>query len=275
MIWNTISQFPIAWWINVLWWVNPSDILFNGINFLDCSQWVYIDETNWDDINQINLKTYNAPQTDWWGFLSNFIRGKTINMRLVIVADTLEWLNDKMWEIRKRLAVRNSILSYKVNGEFREAEVNLQNLTFNRDYKNDKVQGNVQATFRAMNFFHSSVADGYYENIQTNLSNFDIENEWEVWCDYSLHLIFAPWNSGIDNIKIHKDWYIMEINQVCNDWDVLVIDWIEKEIIYNNNPTIDYEWPFVPLNIWSNPMQLEINWTVNVDVTFVFNKNYL
>ena len=42
-------------------------IIFNWFNLLDCAE--ITTEGNYDDINSVQLDTYNAPRVDWGGTL--------------------------------------------------------------------------------------------------------------------------------------------------------------------------------------------------------------
>jgi len=269
--WTTVGKTSVAGWTKyttVIW-----GVIFNDFNLLDCVQ--VIAEWNYDDINWIQLDTYNAPRTDWGGVLWYYINGKTINFNIVIKEADEEALNTKIDALKKWLAVKNWLLQIEINWVRRVWEANLTSLTFNRDFTKKTIQNNVTATFATTNHLYAETGDAVSEVWYTgNNIAFDIDNLWTTTCFYKIAMIFGSGNAWVDTISLVKDWYTLDISQTITDSDILIIDWVNK-VVTLNTVAIDYDWPFTELALWSNPFEININWTTNVDITVLFNKNYL
>ena len=248
-------------------------IIFNWFNLLDCAE--FVAEGNYDDINAVQLDTYNAPRVDWGGVLGYYINWKQIEFKIIIKKDTEEELNSAIDLIKKELAVENGILELKINWEYRRWEANLTWLQFNRDFEKKTIQSNITASFNLTNHLYAEITDAYTESwITSNNLALDINNGGTARCFYKIAFIFGAGNAWVSTIKIEHDWYFLETTQAINDWDIIIIDWVNKEVLYNSN-AIDYNWVFTELQTWSNPIQIQIDWTPNVDITTLFNKNML
>lgn len=274
MIWQSIIAKTTIWKsFNKEKKSSNSWIIFNWYNLLDCSS--ITSEGNYDDINAVQLDTYNAPRTDWGWTLGYYINGKQIEFKMIIKQDTEEELNNAIDDLKKNLAVKNWILEIEINGLYRKWEAYLTALSFNRNFENKTIQSDVTVSFNMTNHFYSETTDSYTESwITGNDLALDINNEGTTSCFYKLAFIFSSWNSWVSNIKIEQDWYSLEINETISDWDILLVDWVDKEVTINTN-MIDYDWVFTELQTGSNPILISINGSPNVDITVLFNKNYL
>lgn len=247
--------------------------IFNGLDLSDCWE-LSVDTSNYDDINAIDLDTYNAPRTDWGWVLGYFVRWKTLNVKMVVMKDTAEELNDTIDYLKLKLFKQEWILRIKINGKYRRIRASLTSINFNRDFENSTMLTNVDISFKAMENFQDEEPMNYTDVwVTDNVFDIDINNLW-ARTDHQIYMIFGSWIVWTDNIKIEQDWYTLEINQPINDWDILVFDWIEKQVLYNGTP-IDYDWPFVQLETGSNSIRVSINGTFIADITHLYYVNYL
>ncbi len=270
---TSIAKQTIAWTQFKLTRDTRTGIIFNWFNLLDCTE--FVAEWNYDDINSVQLDTYNAPRVDWGWVLGYYINGKQVEFKLIMSADTEEKLNDNMDLLKKELAVEDWMLEISINWEYRRWEANLTALNFNRDFEKTTIQNNITLSFNMTNHLYAETSDAITEGAVTSSPlHMDIDNEWTTKCFYKVALIFWIGNVGVNTIRIDHDWFFIEINQTMSDWDILLIDWVNKEVLHNTT-NLDYDWVFTELNTDSNPMVVTINWTLNVDVTILFNKNYL
>lgn len=273
MIWETLWSQLFAWSIYKTWKLTWAKIIFNWYNLLDCSE--LVTEGNYDDVNWVQIDTYNTPRVDWGWLLGYFINWKTINFKMIINTDSEDSLNSKIDELKQKLGVKDWLLELEINWEYRSQKAYLSWLEFNRDFEKKSIQFNISATFVLLNHLQAEISDYQTElSVVSSPLLFDIDNGWTTSCFYSVYMIFGNWNASINTISLLQNWYTLTINQAITDQDVLVIDWIEKRITLNGN-IIDYIWSFQELEVWSNILELQINWTLNVDVTVLFNKNYL
>lgn len=249
------------------------NFIFNWLDLSDCWE-LSVDTSNYDDINQIDIETYNAPRTDGWWILWYFVRWKSINVKLVIIEDTEDELNDMIDYLKLKLFKQEWILKININNKYRTVKASLTSINFNRDFEKTTILANVEISFRAMENFQDEDPTSYTDtSVTSNDFYLDINNTW-ARTDWQLYMIFSSAWVWTNNIQIEQDWYTLEINKTINSWDILVIDWIEKQVLYNW-VAIDYDWPFVQLQNWSNQINIKINWTFVVDVTHLYYVNYL
>jgi hypothetical protein len=274
MIWQkAIWQLPVAGTTlsgisALVGWV-----IFNWFNLLNC--WEIVVEWNYDDINGVQLDTYNAPRIDGGWVLWYYINWKTITFNMVIKETDETWLNTKIDLLKKNLAVKEWLLEIVINWEKREWKANLTSFTVNRDFTKKTIQNNIQIMFALTNHMYASKGSAVSELwVTSNNLDLDIDNYWTTSCFYKTVVIFWNGNIAVDNVQILKDWYVLEINNSFSDGDILIIDWVNKVVTLNWSQ-IDFNWPFTELNTWSNPMQINTTGTLNVDITILFNVNYL
>jgi hypothetical protein len=267
-----IWQFPIAYTIPFVVDLSGS-FVFNWLDLSDCWE-LAIDTSNYDDINQIDLDTYQSPRIDWGGVLWYYVRGKNINIKMVIKKNTEAELNDMIDYLKLKLFKKEWLLKIMINGTYRQVKANLVSLDFNRDFESKTILSNVNLSFKCMENFADENATYWTETgVNTPTLALDINNTW-MRTDYQLYMIFWSWITNTDTITIEKDWYTMTISQTITDWWILIIDWINKQVLYNWN-AIDYDWPFVQLENWSNPILITINGTYTADITYLYFVNYL
>jgi len=277
MFW-AIGQYSIAGeplgalWLSYLTtsWL----VIFNGYVISDCSE-IFAEEWNYDDVNEIDLETYNAPQIDWGGVLWYFTRWKTLEFKIIIKANSLVELNDKLDELKSKLVKREWDLEININSETRVYKASLTDLKVNRDFAQENIQSDIRIQFRAMNDAYSKIATSETQNnVIWNIS-LDIQNEGTAKADFKVYIIFGVGNVWVNTITLINNWYSFIVNQSINDGNIIQIDWQDRKVMYNLTE-IDYTWIFQQLQPWSNPMQLQFNWTtLSCTVTTIFNKNWL
>lgn len=274
MIWKSlISQLPIGW--EIKWTASISDgVLFNWQTLTDCET-LFTSKGNYDDINKVKLETYDAPQVDGGWVLSYHINWKSIELNLIMRYDTEAELNAWIDNLKQRLAVAEWELEIEVNWEIRVAIVSLTWLTFNRDFKSKTIQSDIQINFEAMNHFYSKNQDSR-TFFMTGDYNIDIWYTGTVYSFYKMYLVFNAWTSWITNIDIVKNWYTFSISEEITEWDILIIDGIEKTVTLNWN-FVDYEGIFQRLDVWNNPFTINFNSWANVVCTntLIYNKKRL
>lgn len=271
MVWGNIWGNPIAYSlqssVDLTWW-----LVFNWFTLSDCWE-LARDTSNYDDMNKIDIDTYEAPRIDWGWVLWYFVRWKSMNFKIVVMKNSEAELNTAIDDIKLKLFKKEWILKIKVNGVYRQVKANLTSLSFNRDFEKPTMLTDVNLSFLAMENFADENATYWTEvGVNTPTLSLDINNTW-ARTDYSLYFIFGA-GTNTTEITIEKDWYTMTIQQAITPWDILIVDWINKQVLYNNTP-IDYDWPFVQIEYGSNPILVSINWTYIADITYIYYVNYL
>lgn len=272
MIWWVVWQNPFAF-VQQSWIWSSWDFIFDWFNISDCWE-ISVDTSNYDDMNRIDLDTYESPRTDWGWVLWYYLRWKIINIKVVVIKDTEEELNTLIDTMKLKLFKKEWILKIRVNWKYRQAKCNLTSLQFNRDFEKKTILTNVLISFATMENLHDENTTYNTEVwVNTPTLSLDINNNW-ARADYELYMIFWSGIVWTNLITIQKDWYTMTISQAISDWDILIIDWVEKQVTINGSQ-IDYDGPFVQLQNWSNPILVSINWTYIADITYLYYVNYL
>ena len=271
MVGNPIWSLPIAWSVQLAVDVTGG-LIFNGFNLSDC--WEFSrDTSNYDDMNKIDIDTYDAPRTDWGWVLGYYVRGKSMNFKIIIMKDTETELNDAIDDLKLKLFKKEWILKIKVNGVYRQVKASLTSLNFNRDFESSTILTDVSLSFISMdNLADVNATSATETSVNTPTLSLDINNTW-ARTDYSLYFIFWVWTTTTE-ITIEQDGYTLTIPQAINPWDILVVDWVNKQVLYNGT-AIDYDWPFVQIENGSNPVLISINWTYIADITYLYYVNYL
>jgi len=273
MFWYTVSQYPVAFTNTPLQTTTVGNFIFNGFNLSDCGE-IALDTINYDDMNRIQIDTYDSPRTDWWWVLGYYVKGKNITAKIIMIKDTEDELNDAIDELKVKLFKQEWLLKIKVNGTYRQAKASVTDISFNRDFEKKTILSNVSVSRVMMENFQDEDPT-YNTDIWVNVPvvNFDIENIG-ARADYLFYIIFGTWLSWVNTISIEKDWYTLTINQSIANNDILIIDWVNKSVIHNGI-SIDYDWPFLQLENGSNPIVMNINGTYIADITWLYHVNYL
>lgn len=273
MFWETIASHAIAETTFKSLKDFSGTFIFNWFNLSECGE-ISLNTSNDDDVNSISVETYDSPRQDWWGILGYYVRGKIINISVVIQKDNEADLNDAIDEIKNKLFIQEWLLEIKKNGAYRSAKANLTSISFNRDYEKEDILANVEISFLTKENFQSEDNVSHTETgVTTNSLALDIQNDG-IRCPYMLYIIFWSSVSGTDWITVEQEWYTLEIEQAISPNDILVIDGIEKRVLLNGDE-VDYNWPFVLLKNGSNPVQVNINWAYTADITYLYRTNYL
>lgn len=266
---NQIWQFPIGYNqpFNL---IREMSFAFNWFNLADCGT-ISLDSSNYDDVTDVDIETFTAPRNDWGGVLGRFVHRKTITVKLVIKKDSEAELNDMIDLIKRKLVKDDWVLRILVNNESRSCLASLSSLIFNRDFSLKNILADVVVTFEVMGSLMTDIPNYVTEiDVASPLVAFDITNE-SGRTDYKMYIVFksASWT----NLVLITMWgYLLEISHAIASDDILIIDWITASVTLNWS-SIDFDWPIVKLEEWSNPISVEINWTYNADITFLYKEN--
>ena len=274
--WSWVSFYPVAWWptptIDAVY-----DFSINGVTIQDCT-WEFIQELNYNDINQIDFDSYNAPLSDGWGVVGYYVHGKDLNLRMVLKWVDEQDLNDKISNIKTLFYGKEKTLQITVDGVARKTLVNLTNLSFNQTQADKTILSNVTATFRAMNDFERTTpqSDSFLW-ISSDWTE-DLINNGEKNTNAKVIMIFWAWTANIDEVLVRVNGYELLVQETIVPWDVLICDWITKQVTLNG-VKIAYLWPVdLSLEVGSNLMDFEFDGTtitIDVDITVIYPYRYL
>lgn len=266
---NSLWQFPLAF--NLPFdQIGEANFAFNWFNLSDC--WtISLDTSNYDDITDVDIETFNAPRNDWGGVLGWFIHRKRITLNLVIKKDSEAELNSTIDILKRKLAKPEGTLRIMVNGETRSCKASLSSLYFNRDFSIKTILSNVVVNFEIMGSLVSDIPKYVTEtDVSSPLVPFDILNEsWRT--DYKMYIIFKT-VVDTDAITISMWGFTLQILQEIATNDILIINWIAWNVTLNGE-TSDFDWPIVKLEEGNNPISVEINGTYSADITLLYYEN--
>lgn len=274
--WLWVSAYPVAWWPTPPI-ASIYDFSINWITIQDCVG-EFVQSINYNDINEIDFDSYDAPLTDGGGVVWYFVRGKQLSLNMVLKWSDETDLNNKISNIKKLFYWDNNILQITVDWIPRIAVVSLLSLSFNQSQADKKILTNVVASFRAMNDFERlSPETSSYLWITTDWTE-DVINIGEKNTNAKVVMIFWAWTANVDEVLIRVNGYELLISEAITAWDVLICDGINKFVTLNW-VNIAYLWPVdLYLETGSNLMDFEFDgttMTVEVDITVLYPYKYL
>jgi len=283
MIWQTLyNQWLLAGYngtnASLYPWVTSlttDRVIFDGYS-LD-SSYIRIQQPNYDDIGDVDLKTFDAPRVDGGGVLGHYYRWKDLTFRLSIRGATASELNDRIDELKKRTRKTEWLLEVLVNGEYRVCEASITSLKFNREYYHITFVKDVEISFRTMSP-HRRAKDDLsltYNGVTSDLI-YSIDNTWSVETDVRIYMVFSSATvTGLTSIAYTTWGYTLTITQNFSANDVLIIDSIEKEVTLNGT-IIDYTGKLPSFDVWNQSATIDFtNWaTYNCTITTIYRKPY-
>ena len=230
--------------------------------------------TEWFNLRNIANKEINLlskPQADWQILNSVFFRWRTINMQWILFSDTCWNLNSLIDEFKLRLSPINKFLKWKVWSDTRKIKATVENLTF---WERDDNFITYELTFKSQeSFWYKENEQSFaFANMTQSPRTEQIQNDWQT--AFPLFVLWFNTADWTDNLSVKVWWIWITINQAITDWDILIIDWREKQVLLNWTE-IDFDWIFLQLENWNNTLVFSINWTISIDVNIIFKHNLL
>lgn len=232
----------------------------------------YISSSFLWEVNQIDLRSFDNPLSNWRGLLWYYKRGKTLTLDITIRWIDIDDFQTRLDNLRGALFQWENNLDIKVNWVIRRIkalctsspkELNHYNITFLK----------TSITFEALEPFF------YTLNYQTSsflnkTSSFDEEvtNQWNAEAETIISYFFKTWISWTDEIEVQIWDNTIIINETISDNDFLKIDW-ETKTVKLNDVEVDYDWTFPFLSKGSNIVNFSINGTFETDIN-ILNKKY-
>ena len=251
------------------WW----QFIYDGVSIQDCAT-LFVDEMNLNDINQIDLTTFDSPQTDWGGVAGYYVRWKTITFRAIIKESTEDLCTAAIGNLKKVLFGQEKELQVLVLGEYRQCKANLK--SFKCEQGDNKKLAFMEVELRAMEDFHLTTDTSNVYLGVTSSFNPTITNAGEKSTFWRFIFVFSPWNVGVTGLTITINGYVLTITQALVDGDVLYVDGENKEVLLNN-VEIDYDWVVdCVLQTGSNVVQIAFTATTLLfDMTELHRVNFL
>lgn len=239
--------------------------------------WYWIHNANLYVINKTDrfktdLKSYDFPIDNWKWFISNYYRGRTIKLDMMLKAETVWEFNEQLDIVRWQIARNDVYLKEKINWEYRQIKVTTTDLPLNPKYYNVTFLP-FTVTFAALEpFWYSEKYTSHaYLNVTTDRQE-EITNEGNVEIDpiITFSYLAASW---VSFIRIDINWIYIQVNEAITDSDTVIINCIEKTVELNWT-LVDYDWTFPQIETWSNIVNFTSDWTYDVDINALYRKNF-
>jgi len=254
-------------------WIAPLSAIWDTF-VLD---WYWINGTNLYIINKRDkfrtaLKSFDFPINNGKWYISNYYRWRTIELDMLVKAETAWEFNAFLDEVRWKLAKNNVLLQEKINWEYRDILVSTVSLPLNIEYYNITYL-EFKVTFEALEpFWYSDkyTSHSFLDMIEDTQE--EITNEWNVEVDPIITYSYKT-ASGVSFIRVDINWLYIEITHDLVDSDSVIINCKEKTAKINW-VLVDYTWTFPELDNWSNIVNFTSDGDYDVDVNILYQRNY-
>ena len=275
MYWATLYWAWLFWWgvAPAVEWT-PDIFVFNWYSLHKSDGSVRVRNSNHDDLWSIKLDTFNAPRVDWGWVLWQYYRSKDISLDISLNADSVALLNALIDDFKKNTRKTEWWLEIYLDSTVRRVKASVVDLKFNRQYFNITFCQEVTITFRTMDphWQEKNATSSSYLWITADL-NEEIENTGNVDVYPNFYFNFSSVVS-LWSVSIEMWWYSIGITETINTWDVLIIDWTNRDVTLNWT-SIDYTWTFPLLEVWDNPVTFDFgSGTFSCDITVIYYTTY-
>lgn len=231
-------------------------------------------ETNFWNLPKIDLLTYRTPKSDWWWVIDRFYAERDIKLSWVIYWSDTEDLEDRIDAFKNVFSKKTWYLDFKVNWVYRRTKVSLINSDIIDRRHYDITRAKFDLTFKAMEVFRYEKDHVYkaFFGTTTNI-NEDITNTGSIYSDPVINILVNS-ATTVTQIKAKIWTKQITINQTISAWDIIEIDWINKQVTINWTP-VDYLGSFPVIDSWVNLFDFQSNWTFDYDIVVLYRKNYL
>ncbi len=239
--------------------------------------WYWI---NWDNLYVINkrdrfktnLKSYDYPINNGKWYISNYYRWRTIELDMLVKAETAWEFNSVLDNVRWQLAKNNVELQEKINWEYRNIKVSTISLPLDVDYYNITYLP-FTVRFEALEpFWYSDKYTSHSFLDMTSDTQEEITNEWNVEVDPIITYAYKT-ASWVSFIRLDINGLYIQINYALTDSDSVIINCKKKTVLINWILT-DYDGTFPQLDNWSNIINFTSDGTYDVDTNILYQRNY-
>ena len=269
----------IFWWSlfwGGFWWLPEVGVSYFTFDWHELNSWNYrIRGVDFDDLWNIETQTFNAPMIDWGWVLWQFYRAKTITFNLSVLAQTVAELNTAIDLLKEYTRKTEWRLEINVNWTVRRCKASRTWLDFGRKAYHITFVPDVKLTFVTIDPHRTEKNMINTDETVTGDLTYTVDNDWTAPVFPVSYVNFWTGNAWITQVKLIYQWQTMTIDESFTNGDILTIDAVNK-IVKKNNTEIDYDWVFVPLDIWENVMELQFNgWaTVSAQLNTMFYRTY-
>ena len=230
----------------------------------------YVTTSIIEEDNIIDFTSFDFPKNNGRWLLWYYWRWKRIRLKINIRWDDATDFNNRLDEFRKSIFQSEVNLDIKVNWVVRRIKATCVSSPKVLDFFNITFL-NLEVEFETLEpyFYELSYQTSAFLNKTTDF-NEEIFNNWTTWADILIYFLFKTWLTWVNDISVTIWSKTINITETIDDNDVLLINWETKEVLLNWS-IVDYNWEFPVLEVNSNIINFEINWTYDVDIN-VLNK---
>ena len=213
----------------------------------------------WDRLikgNEISRSSFKKPYWTWIGISSNQFWANALNVKFILEWTTSYDLEDKINTIISKVYTDEEIdieVYYKTDALTELKLVWKWYLNTQEIFKRDPWMINI------VKFdFEILINKGYLEKeTQETWWLYTINYTWQFKTPFKYTwTVWIWWGWSVWDDRYLQIWYngkYIRVYWPFTDWDVIVIDWILKEV-RKNNDLINYNWIFPELIPWSNSL---------------------
>lgn len=268
------NRFTFNRWVPFVLSTITDDIIFNSFWLQNAN----IITSFKDDYNlpRIDLNTYENPVIDWGWILNRKYTDKDITLKWVLLADTASLLQTLIDNFKLKTSEIEWYLEIKVDWIYRRTKATCikSNLFDKKNY--DITRCPFEITFKTLEpFFYLRSDETVLEAWVTNDITVDISYSGTARSYPKMLFAFNAGNTGVTQVAITLNGKTITISDTFINWDVMIVNCETKSVLVNGVDT-DYDWVFPNLEYWTNIIETVFTkTTLNVDMSFLYAKNYL
>lgn len=252
--------------------LSQDDIAINGY-------WIqneYIRTFDFDDGNDLDIKTYDLPRRDWRGLLWYYKRGRNIKFWIYIKGDDAEDFQTRLDELRKNLFQEEVYLDKRVNGVIRRIKVECVSNPLNFKHYNSTFLRTEINLIAVEPFWYEIGYEAHEFTSKTASFTSTIENGGTDVADPIVTILFKTGLSGVTSSAFAIWDNEVTLTASISDNDVLEFNSETKEVLLNGvSQDYDEGSVFPEMGLDTNIVEFTINWTWTADIVILNKKNYV
>lgn len=248
---------------------------YNDYNF-ESSNITISNMPDLDNLGTVSNQKYKTAREDGMGYISQNIDSRNITISWNIKAWSASELEQVMGEIKRKLYEPNKNLYIKrASGDVWGTMASCIKADFDRQhYTIDWVR--FTFVFEVIDpFFYGSVLSEFWFLWRSSSFSSTVENlVWQRKAYPTIRVQFGTWLSSVTTVTVTLWSSVISIVGTFADSDILTIDCKNKDVLLNSIGEQEYTGGFGVLDIWSNTIEVAIDWIRTADIYFVWYPTY-
>ena len=219
-----------------------------------------------------DLESYDFPVSHGKWYVSNYYRWRTIELDMLLTAETSWEFNALLDTVRGNLAKSNVELSEKIAGEYRTIKVSAVNMPLDMRYYNITFL-KFTVTYIALDpFWYSEDYTSHSFLNMTADTQEEITNQGNVEVEPIITYAYTS-ASSVTFLRVDIDGIYLQINETITTSDSIIINCIEKTVKHNW-VLVEYTWTFPEISTGSNIINFTSDGTYDVDTNILYRRNF-